>query len=123
MNRILLLFSFLSLTINSYSQNSDELRVKAQNRAKKEVAYIAEQMKLTPNDIVYLENSFTTKFLYVSTYTKVVDVTTEYKKAIYKKSSEWIATELNKYFSSAETEQILLLFKTRRDHNKKVKSN
>jgi hypothetical protein len=121
MRHFFLFFALMGITISGFAQNNNEAELKkeAERRADREVEYISKHMKnLSPKDIAFLKNSFTTKFLYVTKYTRGQNITTEYKKAIYKKANDWMKAELNKRFSTNETKQILTLFTVRRKHNK-----
>jgi len=118
MRSYIFIISLFFITQNVFSQ-TDIKKEKARNRAQKEVAYIASFKELTDEQYIFLEDTFATKFLYVTTYGKGKNVTPEYRKAVIKKSSEWLTAEIRKKFSAKETEEILAIFKSRRNNRKK----
>jgi len=121
MKNFLLLFTML-IGLSSFGQTkiSEKDKEKALKRAESESSFVAKHMNMNEKDKTFVFNTFYTRFLYVATYAganKGVD--RDYKKKIFKKSRDWTVEELNKRFSEAETQQILTLLKTKRDHDKK----
>lgn len=120
MKRLIILFTIMSIAVGSFAQEVDKkLEIRASKKAKEKIALITGKMILNPDDIAFLEKTFTTKYLYIYTYTKEKGTPPEYKKAINKKSSEWFDKELDKYFSKEEKKDIKKHMRSNKKKNNK----
>ena len=121
MKHLLLIFTFLSFAFATNAQNNEVIKLKADKKAKEYSEYLSKHMSLNRSEKAFIEKTFYTRSLYIFTYAKGEDVTKDYRKALMKKSNQWLEDELNKKFSVEDTKEILALIKEKRKKEKKSK--
>ena len=115
MKRLVLIITFLAITIGSYAQKKGS----PEQRANEYTEYIATKMDMSKKETKFLNKTLIAKYTDVSGKIKGNDFSKEEKKAIYKDSYEWTNNELKIKFSDKEVKEIFVLMKEFSQKNKK----